>query len=365
MNFKQLPKLQKGDKVAILSPSFAAPGMWPHVFELGLKRLREVFELEPVLYPTTSKLGASKEERSADLIAAFENPEIKAIITSIGGNDQVTYVKNLPMQPFANNPKPFFGFSDNTHLVNHLWQCGVPSYYGGAIFTQFAMQVEMDEFTVKYLRQALFGEGDSVGEVGSISRGEASMLKVEASDKFNDEGLDWNDPATLDVRRKYEPSEGWIWETADAGANTQASGVSWGGCLESIDEMLRHGIRLPNLTDFEDIVLVLETSEEMPEAGYVMRVLRALGERGILAAVRGLLVGRPQAWNFDKPLTAAEKQAYKTEQRDTIVREFRKYNQQAPIVQNLDIGHTNPQICLPMGKQISIDSVAKTISAEF
>lgn len=40
---KKLKKLQKGDSVAILSPSSAAPGKWPHVYELGLERLRKIF----------------------------------------------------------------------------------------------------------------------------------------------------------------------------------------------------------------------------------------------------------------------------------------------------------------------------------
>jgi hypothetical protein len=37
MDFINLNKLKRGDKVAILSPSFAAPGKWPQVYELGLK----------------------------------------------------------------------------------------------------------------------------------------------------------------------------------------------------------------------------------------------------------------------------------------------------------------------------------------
>lgn len=77
---QKLPKLQPGDKVAILSPSFCAPAVWPHVQELGLKRLREVFNLVPVEYPTTRKLNASGEERATDLVAAFTDPEIKAVI---------------------------------------------------------------------------------------------------------------------------------------------------------------------------------------------------------------------------------------------------------------------------------------------
>src|SRR5260221_8099485 len=138
--FVELSKLHKGDKVAIVSPSFAAPGRWPHIYELGLDRLRNVFGLEPIEFPTTTKLGTSTEERAKDLIAAFEDKNIKAVISSIGGDDQITYVKNLPSEPFTKNPKPYFGYSDNTHFANFLWLNGIPSYYGGALFTQFAEQ---------------------------------------------------------------------------------------------------------------------------------------------------------------------------------------------------------------------------------
>ena len=95
---KKFSKLSKGDKVAIVSPSFAAPGRFSDVYKLGLERLRTVFGLLPVEYPTTAKLGASGDERAADLIAAFNDPEIKAVIATIGGDDQVTYIKNLPAE---------------------------------------------------------------------------------------------------------------------------------------------------------------------------------------------------------------------------------------------------------------------------
>lgn len=335
----------RGDKVAILSPSFAAPGKWLHVYELGLKRIREVFELEPVEFPTTSKIGASKEERAKDLIDAFENKEIKAVIASLGGNDQVTYVKNLPSEPFVNNPKPFFGFSDNTHFMNHLWLNGVPSYYGGAVLTQFAMQGEMDEFTVNYLKKALFEEGE---------------FELNSSKKYNDIGLNWNDPETLKARRTYEDNDGWFWDGAQS-----AEAITWGGCLESIDELLRHGIDIPTLEQFEDIVLFAETSEEIPSHEYVRRVFRALGERGILARVKGVLIGRPKAWEFDKPNIAEEKVRYRENQRNTILETVRVYNESIPIVQNLDFGHSDPQICLPMGMTTKIDVDSKTIKINF
>lgn len=345
MDFVRLPKLKKGDKVAILSPSFAAPGKWPHVFELGCKRIKDVFGLEPVEFPVTKKIGASGEERAKDLISAFESKEIKAVIASLGGNDQITYIKNLPKKPFIDNPKPFFGYSDNTHFINHLWLCGVPSFYGGNLFTEFAMQKEMDEFTVEYLKYAFFDNG---------------QFELKSSPIFNDIGLNWNDKSTLNQKRRYQNNEGWDWD----GSNN-SEGVTWGGCVESIDELLRHGITIPDLENFKNIVLFLETSEEIPSHDYVRRVLRALGERGILQNINGLLMGRPKAWEFNKQNSDEEKEIYKKGQREMILEIVRKYSLEIPIIQNMDFGHTSPQICLPVGKGIVINSSNKTIKLEF
>ena len=342
---KKLNKLKKGDKVAILSPSFAAPGQWPLVYELGLKRLKDIFGLEFVEFPTTKKVGASGEERARDLIGAFENKEVKAVITSLGGNDQVTYIKNLPAEPFVNNPKPFFGFSDNTHFMNFLWLNNIPSYYGGALFTQFAMQGKMSEYTVEYLKKALFEQGEA---------------EIKPSDKFNDIDLDWGDPENLSKERTYEPNEGWFWD-----GDKDASGITWGGCLESIDEILRHGIDIPSLRDFEDIILMAETSEEVPRHDYVFRVYRALGEKGILKRVRAVLVGRPRAWNFDNQRSAPARQEYREKQRDTILGIIKKYNSSVPIIQNLDFGHTNPQIPMPYGMPARLDGNNKKIFITF
>ncbi len=331
---KKLTKLQKGDKIAVLSPSFAAPGRFPHVFELGLERIRTVFGLEPVEYPTTRKLGASTEERTHDLIAAFENPEIKAVIASIGGNDQVTYVHKMSPTPFINNPKLFLGYSDNSHFCNFLFQQGIPSYYGACVMTQFAMQKEMDAYTVKYIRHALFDSGE---------------YEILPSSEYNEMGIDWSDPSLLTIRRNYEPNFGWVW---DAPKDTE--GVLWGGCLESIDDMLRNNILIPSLEEFENIILMLETSEEIPSHGYVGLVIRALGERGILRNVKGVFVGRPKAWEFDKPFTKEERTAYTKEQQETVFRTVQTYNKHIPVVQNMNFGHTDPQIPMPYGGLVKI-----------
>jgi muramoyltetrapeptide carboxypeptidase LdcA involved in peptidoglycan recycling len=69
------PKARPGDKVAVVSPSFAAPGVAPAVHEQAMRRLTEVTGLVPVEYPTTRRAGADPQDRAADLNAAFADPE--------------------------------------------------------------------------------------------------------------------------------------------------------------------------------------------------------------------------------------------------------------------------------------------------
>ncbi|MDA1358926.1 LD-carboxypeptidase [Glycomyces luteolus] len=106
------PKPVPGDQVAIVSPSSGLPALLPLPYELGLRRLRESFGLVPVEYPGTRRWGASPAERAADLHAAFADPTVKAVISSVGGDDQITVLPHLDRDLIAANPKPFFGFSD-------------------------------------------------------------------------------------------------------------------------------------------------------------------------------------------------------------------------------------------------------------
>jgi len=205
------------------------------------------------------------------------------------------------------------------------------------------MQGAMHPMTERYARTALFERGKQA---------------LEASSDFNDEDLSWGVKENLDRPRRYQPNEGWHWD-----GERDARGFLWGGCLESIDEMLRHGRTMPSLSDFESIVLFFETCEEISPAYYVRRVLRALGERGILSSVQGVLVGRPKAWFFDKTYSDEEKIAYKKAQRDAVLQTVRRYNPTAPIVQNVDFGHTSPSLCLPYGGEIEIDSQARGMRA--
>lgn len=93
-------RLRPGDRVAVLSPSFAAPGFAPAVHAQAMARIESELGLVPVEFATTRLLGASPEARAADVNAAFADESIRAVFASIGGGDQIT-VRSLVVCPPA------------------------------------------------------------------------------------------------------------------------------------------------------------------------------------------------------------------------------------------------------------------------
>lgn len=138
-----------GDRIAVISPGAGLPGLFPHPHELGLERLRKEFDLEPVEYPTTRKMGATPQERADDIHAAFADPDVKAVIASIGGDDQITVLPFLDRELIRANPKPFFGMSDNTCLLAYLYNTGIVGYHGATVMTALGRPVAMDPLTAE------------------------------------------------------------------------------------------------------------------------------------------------------------------------------------------------------------------------
>lgn len=118
--FASVAKAKPGDRVAVLSPVFAAPAVSEVVHERATQRLRDATGLVPVEFPTTRQLGASADTRGADVTAAFTDPTIRAVLATIGGDDQVTVDPHIDADVVAANPKPFLGYRGNTNLCNFL-----------------------------------------------------------------------------------------------------------------------------------------------------------------------------------------------------------------------------------------------------
>jgi muramoyltetrapeptide carboxypeptidase LdcA involved in peptidoglycan recycling len=343
--FTDPPKLRPGDRVAVVSPASAAPEHFPALHEQAMRRLRDDFGLEPVEYPTTRRQGTAAE-RAADLTAAFADPSIRAVLATIGGDDQITVLPHLDPAPFRADPKPFFGYSDNTNVLNWLWTHGVAAYHGGSTMVHLGRGAGLQPIHVQSLRAALFTGGD---------------LPIHPVDEFGDEEVDWADPASLTRSGPSMPSPGWFWHQPDA----VVSAPTWGGNLEILSWNLAAGRWIRPVGDYAGCVLLLETSEEMPPAAEVFRMLRNAGERGLLQQFPAILVATAKGTALGHWRTIEDRAQYRQDQRDAVLRALGDYHPGAMAVFGVDFGHTSPQWILPYGSRITVDGPARRITAHY
>ncbi|MFG3053274.1 S66 peptidase family protein [Kitasatospora sp. NPDC048239] len=339
-------KPRRGDRVAVLSPAAGLPGVLPLPFELGLRRLVEEYGLEPVEYPTTRRLGARPEDRAADLHAAFADPGIRAIIASIGGNDQITVLPHLDGELIRANPKPFFGFSDNTNLLAYLYDLGIVGYHGASVMTQFGRAGAMHPVTDASVRAALFTSG---------------AYELAPSPDTGDIERPWDDPRTFESAPVMEPAGGWHWHNDDR----VVEGVAWGGCVEVLAQLLMADRQIRPVAEYRGGVLFLETSEALSSADEVFRILRSMGERGLLRQFPALLMGRAKAWSFARPNDAAARERHRADQRAAVLRALADYAPATMAVFDVDLGHTDPQVVIPYGGLVRVDGPARRITVTY
>jgi muramoyltetrapeptide carboxypeptidase LdcA involved in peptidoglycan recycling len=341
------PKPSPGDRIAVLSPSSGLPGLLPLPYELGLERLRKEYGLEPVEYPATRTMGSSPQQRADDLHAAFADPDIKAVIASIGGDDQITVLPLLDRELIRANPKPFFGMSDNTNLLAYLHNSGIVGFHGASVMCELGRPGAMHPQTAESLRAALFTSGP---------------YELRPAERWRDIDRDWADPATFDAEPETRPGTGWTWVNADR----VVEGRSWGGCLEIIGWLLMADREVAHdLSEYDGSVLLLETSEDMPSATEVFCTLRNMGERGLLQRFSALLMGRPKTWSFEQPNSPEDATRYATDQREAVLRAMRAYAPDVTIVFDVDFGHTDPQLVIPYGGTVRVDGPARRITVTY
>ena len=143
----QRPRLRAGSRLAIVSPASAAK---KELVARGVDTLRAK-GYEPVLMPHALSRGplyyaGTKEERVADLHAAFADPAIDGIVCTRGGWGSAELLPLLDRELIWANPKPFVGYSDHTSLQTWFWnECRMQSFYAPMVAADWAQLSGVDE----------------------------------------------------------------------------------------------------------------------------------------------------------------------------------------------------------------------------
>ncbi len=333
-------KLNPGDKVAIVSPSWAGASVFPERYSAGKKQLEAEFGLVAVEAPN-AMLNAEEnadnpQKRAADINWAVQNDEIKAIIPVIGGDDAVRLLPFLDYAAIKAHPKILLGYSDETVLHLAFLHAGVRSIYGPTIMAGgFAENGGMFDYCKNSVLKTLFSS-DVIGKIEPNMSG------------WTDEELPWKDPKNQAIRRTLKKSTG----IKVLQGSRKVRGHLFGGCIEVL-EMLKGTPVWPHQEFFDGSVLFFETSEEAPSADYVVRVLRNYAAAGILERAGGIIIGRGANLPHD------ESDRYDRAFMHVIQKEC---HLNLPILSQMDFGHTDPMFLLPYGAEAEIDPINGTFS---
>ena len=331
-------RLKKGDKVAIVSLSRGMLGekQFIHKYYLGKQRLEEKFGLEVVTMSNTLKgikyLYEHPEKRAEDLMDAFKDKTIKAIICAIGGDDTIRLLPYIDYNVIKENPKIFMGFSDTT--ANHLmmYKAGLISYYGPALMCDFAEYVDMYDYTENAIKELLFKVHEK--------------YEIKKCDYWTNEFIPWCEENINRAKTKIKDPKGY--EIIQGSG--KVTGKLLGGCLDAIPMYIGTGV-WPSLEEWKNKILFLETSEEKPNPDLITYYLRNLGAQGVLNVAKGIIVGKPQ------------NEKYYEEYKDVYGKVLKEFNREdMPVLYNVNFGHSSPIGIIPYGINCELDIDNKKIT---
>jgi muramoyltetrapeptide carboxypeptidase len=309
-------KLSPGDEVRVIAPSSSLAV----VSEQNLQRAQSVLEELglKVSYAKNAKEknlfnSSSIDARIADLHAAFADPQVRLVLTAVGGSTCNQLLPHIDYELVKANPKIICGFSDITALSCALYAKTDLVTYSGMIFSSFAMQ-RGNEYSVSSFYECLF---------------ENREIEVSTS-------LEWSDDTWyLDQsKRSFLKNEG-LWVLNEG----SASGTLVGGNLCTLN-LLQGTEYMPAL---ERSVLFIEDDHESKACNFD-RDLESLIQQPGFSGVRGIVIGR-----FQKESVVTRE----------MLRQMIKDKPKLagmPVIANADFGHTSPMITFPVGGEVQIST---------
>jgi muramoyltetrapeptide carboxypeptidase len=249
--------------------------------------------------------------RVDDIHTAFADPEVRGIMTVIGGYNSNELLPHLDWDLIARNPKVFCGYSDITALQNAMLARSGLMTYTGPHWSTFGMRDHLEQ-TLTWFQHAVLNDEPYV---------------VRPSEYWTDDAwfADQDD-------RTPEPSSGW-W-TLQSGT---ATGTLVGGNLCTFN-LLQGGPYRPSLAG----TVVLVEDDALTNPVKLARDLTSLLQLPDAVDITALVIGRFQK---DSDVSRAVLQEILARQPalDGI-----------PVLANVDVGHTNPFATLPIGGQVEV-----------
>lgn len=321
-NDSLIPRLKKGDCIGYFSPSSPITATCPIRTQRAVDYLTEKgYRLK------AGNLSGSKDfyrsgsiqERAKELNDLIHDPEVKCIMSTIGGMNSNAILPYIDYEALKKNPKWMIGYSDVTALLMGIHaKTGLPTLYGPALTASFGEMGSFPDMSLAYLEQLM--------ETGQNTQ---FTITPKMPPYWTDEMIPWESQN----REKLHYDNQWIsLKTGTATgrlmvANLNTLGGIWGSPY------------MPEIKKGD--ILLLEDS--LKDAATVERSFVWMALNGVFDRIGGLILGKHELFNDQ----GTGKKPYE------ILLEVIG-DPPCPTLADYDCCHTHPMITLPIGAHATL-----------
>lgn len=306
-------KFKKGDEIRVIAPSDPAKIISKERIDFAAKRLEGLGFI--VSYGVNLfKENPSETDKADDIHDAFLDKKVVGIFSMIGGQSSINVLPFINWDIIKKNPKIFCGYSDIDVLSIAIHTMVDMVTYSGVHFSTFSQEKHF-EYTLEYFVKCLVSE-ESYDVFPSVRWSDDTWyLNQEKRDLIENDGF-------------------WLLQDGDVCGKVMGTNIS--------------SLLLLQKTKFAPILnkitLFLEKDDSWGKTTKT-EFGRALGlvlEEMGSAHLGGLVFGR-----FTKNTEMT---------RQDLVAIINQYPQlrNIPIIGNVDFGHTDPKIVVPIGGEASL-----------
>lgn len=260
------PFIREGARIALCAPSYR---MDDGALDAAVAALRamgfDAVEAPHARSRHAALYAGTPKERAADLVWAFESPDIDAVMATRGGYGTIQLLDLLPRDLFARHPKWLVGYSDISSLHCACTSQGVMSLHG-IMGSSLAHEVP-DAESLALTRELLLGH---------LPAYEWHWPAYGATDPLPE------DPASPCLRAEASSSQ-----NAPATRTGSAEGVLLGGNMATFVPLV--GTAYDCFARHDNIILFVEEVEET--AHNIDRMFNILRLHGVMDKVRGVVLG--------------------------------------------------------------------------
>lgn len=314
--------LKAGDTIGFFSASSPVTASAPNRFE----RAKEFITSKGYSLKAGNLTGKSDfyrsgsiAERAEEFNALIRDPEVRCIMSTIGGSNSNSLLPWLDYDALIKDPKIIIGYSDTTALLLGIYaRTGLLTFYGPALVASFGEFPPLVEPTYQSF-------------VNVLTHSQHDNYIYTLPTNWSDESLNWNDKHPVRAKKLYKNNcrflGSGVIEGRVIGGNLNTLAGIWGSEWMPV---IRQG----------DILFI---EDSLKDIATVERSFSMLKLNGIFEKVSAVILGKHEL--FDD--RGSDRRPY------DVLKEVLA-EQSIPIVDGFDCCHTHPMLTLPIGATLRI-----------